>query len=370
MTSGRPRAWSICAGRRPASPCGRRTRIRFVADRIAMAHNGSIKPIGHARRAARHPRSPRRSAVTTDSERYFGLIRQHRASSPDLAEAVRRAVSQLRELFPDASLNALILGEDQLIAVHAHARSRLPDEDIAEITAADLPAEHLEDYFGMRWARPDEDKVVIASTGFGDLDWRPLEPESVTVDLDARPVDGDAAADDPLDAVTDETVAVRTSSALPTLSKAERRVGRTLLADYPSAGLASAARLAERAEVSPPTVLRFAQSLGYDGFTDLQVALRAELSALSSGPDQPAAGCAARRRSSRPAAAAGAGPERASRRNACSAADLGARCRSRAAVGHRADRISARRTLLASAGRAPGRPPRAAAAGGAAARRS
>src|SRR3982751_3397131 len=81
-----------------------------------------------------------------------------------------------------------------------------------------------------------------------------------------------------------ETVAVRTSSALPTLSKAERRVGRTLLADYPSAGLASAARLAERSEVSPPTVLRFAQSLGYDGFTDLQVALRAELTAQSNGP--------------------------------------------------------------------------------------
>jgi DNA-binding MurR/RpiR family transcriptional regulator len=84
--------------------------------------------------------------------------------------------------------------------------------------------------------------------------------------------------------VTGETVAVRAGSALPALSKAERRVGRALLADYPSAGLASAARLAERAEVSPPTVLRFAQSLGYDGFTDLQVALRAELTAQSNGP--------------------------------------------------------------------------------------
>jgi DNA-binding MurR/RpiR family transcriptional regulator len=81
-----------------------------------------------------------------------------------------------------------------------------------------------------------------------------------------------------------ETVEGRASAALSTLSKAERRVGRALLADYPSAGLASAATLAERAEVSPPTVLRFAQSLGYDGFTDLQAALRAELSARSNGP--------------------------------------------------------------------------------------
>ena len=84
--------------------------------------------------------------------------------------------------------------------------------------------------------------------------------------------------------MTDETVAARAGAALPSLSKAERRVGRALLADYPSAGLASAARLAERAEVSPPTVLRFAQSLGYEGFTDLQVALRAELTARSNGP--------------------------------------------------------------------------------------
>jgi DNA-binding MurR/RpiR family transcriptional regulator len=94
---------------------------------------------------------------------------------------------------------------------------------------------------------------------------------------------------------TGETVAARAGAALPALSRAERRVGRALLADYPSAGLTSAARLAERAEVSPPTVLRFAQSLGFDGFTDLQVALRAELSALSTGPltrlpDEPPAG--------------------------------------------------------------------------------
>ena len=89
-------------------------------------------------------------------------------------------MAQLREFYPDASLNALVLGEDQLIAVHAHARSRLPEEDIEEITAAELPAEHLEDYFALRWARPDEQTIVVGSTGFGDLGWQPLPPESVT----------------------------------------------------------------------------------------------------------------------------------------------------------------------------------------------
>lgn len=95
--------------------------------------------------------------------------------------------------------------------------------------------------------------------------------------------------------MSDESVAGRANAALSSLSKAERRVGRALLADYPSAGLVSAARLAERAEVSPPTVLRFAQSLGFEGFAGLQVALRAELTSQSSGPltrlpDEPAAG--------------------------------------------------------------------------------
>jgi predicted glutamine amidotransferase len=151
----------------------------FLTDRIAMAHNGSVKPIDELNSLLK-PETAASMRGTTDSERYFGVIRQHRASSPNLAEAVRRAVSQLREVFPEASLNALVLGENQLIAVHAHARSRLPEEDVAEITAADLPAEHLEDYFGMRWARPADDRLVIASTGFGDLDWQPLQSESVT----------------------------------------------------------------------------------------------------------------------------------------------------------------------------------------------
>jgi predicted glutamine amidotransferase len=150
----------------------------FVADGVAMAHNGSIKPTGPLD-GLLQPGVAASLRGTTDSERYFAVIRQHRRAAPGLAEAVRRAVAELRQLYPDSSLNALVLGDDQLIAVHAHARSRLPAEDIEQITAADLPAEHLEDYFALRWARPDDQTVVVGSTGFGNLDWQPLPPESV-----------------------------------------------------------------------------------------------------------------------------------------------------------------------------------------------
>jgi predicted glutamine amidotransferase len=150
----------------------------FVADGVAMAHNGSIKPMGPLDDLI-EPAFAASLRGTTDSERYFAVIRQNRRTAPNLAEAVRRAVAGLRDLYPDASLNALVLGEDQLIVVHAHARSQLLDEDVEEITAADLPAEHLEDYFALRVTRPDDGTMVIGSTGFGDLAWDPLPPECV-----------------------------------------------------------------------------------------------------------------------------------------------------------------------------------------------
>lgn len=150
----------------------------FLADGLAMAHNGSIKPMAPLDDML-EPSIAATLKGTTNSERYFVLIRQHRRSATTLVDAVGGAVAQLRQSHPESSLNALILGEDQLIVVHAHARSRLLAEDIEEISATDLPAEHLEDYFSLRIARPSAGVVVVASTGFGDLPWEALPPESV-----------------------------------------------------------------------------------------------------------------------------------------------------------------------------------------------
>jgi DNA-binding MurR/RpiR family transcriptional regulator len=80
------------------------------------------------------------------------------------------------------------------------------------------------------------------------------------------------------------TVADLARERMDRLRPAERKVARTLLADYPSAGLNTVADLAERASVSAPTVVRCAQGLGFDGFPALQAALRAELTRRSTGP--------------------------------------------------------------------------------------
>ncbi|MDF1856007.1 MurR/RpiR family transcriptional regulator [Pseudooceanicola sp.] len=63
------------------------------------------------------------------------------------------------------------------------------------------------------------------------------------------------------------------------LTAAERTLAEVLLKDYPVAGLQSVTRLAGAAGVSSPTVIRMARKLGFDGFTDLQNALREEAAA-------------------------------------------------------------------------------------------
>ena len=62
-----------------------------------------------------------------------------------------------------------------------------------------------------------------------------------------------------------------------TLTVAERRVGRAFLAHYPIAGLETLAQLADRAGVSGPTVMRFVNRLGFDGYPAFQEALRQEI---------------------------------------------------------------------------------------------
>ena len=68
---------------------------------------------------------------------------------------------------------------------------------------------------------------------------------------------------------------------LAVITPAERKVARQLLADDPRAGLETVARLAQRADVSPPSVVRLVTKLGYSGFPEFQEHLRQEVAARS-----------------------------------------------------------------------------------------
>ncbi|QIM16173.1 MurR/RpiR family transcriptional regulator [Leucobacter insecticola] len=84
--------------------------------------------------------------------------------------------------------------------------------------------------------------------------------------------------------IAEDTVASRIRERMGDCTPSERKVARTLLAAYPVAGFETVAGLADLAEVSGATVVRFATRLGYSGFPDFQKALRGELEQRSASP--------------------------------------------------------------------------------------
>jgi DNA-binding MurR/RpiR family transcriptional regulator len=83
------------------------------------------------------------------------------------------------------------------------------------------------------------------------------------------------------------TVKDRIEAQATQLTPAERQLAGVLLRDYPMVGLQSITKLAESASISTPTVIRLARKLGFDGFPELQAALRDEASAQIKQPPDP-----------------------------------------------------------------------------------
>ncbi|WP_306113831.1 MULTISPECIES: MurR/RpiR family transcriptional regulator [unclassified Roseovarius] len=75
---------------------------------------------------------------------------------------------------------------------------------------------------------------------------------------------------------------IESSSAM--LTQSERKLATALLSDYPYAGLISIQELAERAEVSPPSISRFVTKIGLSGYAEMQRRLLAELRAGDRSP--------------------------------------------------------------------------------------
>jgi len=66
----------------------------------------------------------------------------------------------------------------------------------------------------------------------------------------------------------------RLENCFPNLTKSEQRIASYLLANHDEAAFLPAAELAQRLDVSEATVVRFARSIGYDGFPELRRALQ------------------------------------------------------------------------------------------------
>ena len=70
----------------------------------------------------------------------------------------------------------------------------------------------------------------------------------------------------------------RIKSTLSNLAPSEQRVGKLLLTDPRTFSTLPVTELAERAQVSKPTVVRFCRSMGYEGLSDFKLKLAGSLS--------------------------------------------------------------------------------------------
>jgi DNA-binding MurR/RpiR family transcriptional regulator len=105
---------------------------------------------------------------------------------------------------------------------------------------------------------------------------------SVSGDDDRTGVTPAAAAPDAAPRAT--SVVDRVRRGLPELTRAERRVARTVIAGYPVSGLGTVADLAAMSATSSASVVRLVQKLGFEGYSQFQSAIRDELATRSSGP--------------------------------------------------------------------------------------
>lgn len=92
------------------------------------------------------------------------------------------------------------------------------------------------------------------------------------------------------------SLAERLRRELQRMTPNEKRAAMRLLADFPMAGLDTAARFGEAAGVSAPTVLRMIAKLGFPSYGAFQDELKAELAAQRETPLAKGAGLGARMR--------------------------------------------------------------------------
>ncbi len=157
----------------------------FLADGMAFAHNGTIFPqdglIGLL-----DERSLGELLGSTDSEKYFALIRQKvRTEGLPLAEAAAASVAEIRGLYSRSSMNALLLTPTEFIAISAAGGIALAPEALAEATLVpeeDWPADHTDRYYDF-WMLPGDRSIAFSSSGIANDGWIRVTDTVTAVDI-------------------------------------------------------------------------------------------------------------------------------------------------------------------------------------------
>ncbi len=159
----------------------------FLDDNMAFAHNGHIEPIGQLEPLLT-PDSKARLRGTTDSERYFQLIRQSIEEAGNERAGVTNALQKLMQLFPNASLNAVLLTSTQLFAIHVNSRADSPQEQLRALFESPdaVPRRHNNEYYAMDY-QLSRASFKVMSSGLSRQGWTPARPDAaVAIDLETR----------------------------------------------------------------------------------------------------------------------------------------------------------------------------------------
>jgi len=159
----------------------------FLADGWAFAHQGSIGS-PECLEALLAPEWLGRCRGTTDSERYFFYLLQCVEREGNLVGGIRQAVTDIVGACGPASLNAVLLSSSSLVVVHGRAGLEPPRDDLLAAVARpeDVPRDHLDGYFLLRYKKADGD-IVITSSGLAGQGWEEFPDDSILhIELDRR----------------------------------------------------------------------------------------------------------------------------------------------------------------------------------------
>lgn len=139
----------------------------FLIRDWAFGHNGAVRP-ADGLLPLLTPEQVAGLRGSTDSERLLHVLLA-RIKAHGLDEGLRRTVTDVSAELTPSSLNALLLGRDELTAVCCHGAASEGEAPVVEGPPEDQPG-----YFDLRWRRQD-DAVVIASQPLGSQEWSRLD---------------------------------------------------------------------------------------------------------------------------------------------------------------------------------------------------
>ena len=138
----------------------------FLLGDWAFGHNGAVRPADGLLPMLRAQEAEELRG-DTDSERFLRVLLA-RVTEHGLDEGLRRTVADVCEELTPSSLNALLLGRNELTALCNHGAPSLGDAPVLGGPPEDQPG-----YFDLRWRRTDN-AVVVTSEPLDEGEWTPM----------------------------------------------------------------------------------------------------------------------------------------------------------------------------------------------------